>query len=1668
MRNLSRLFGWRSTATRKYRVNSGMALVAGCSRGLNHSRFFRTGLERLEPRYLLTSFTEIGVNLGAGHAAAWGDFNNDGWTDLYANYNDGTKDISSVVMRNDGGSFSMQQQLLSDGNPAGQGIWGDFNNDGYLDIFAFANHRLFRNDNGTGFTDVSSMIPSLPMISTQAATWADFNGDSFLDLYVGGYETPNYEPDAMLINNQGQGFTIAWQSRAKPGRGITAADFDEDGDVDVYVSNYRLEPNALWQNDGQGDFTDVAGARDATAGYGHTIGSAIGDLDNDGHLDIFAGNFSHAGQPPAKFLRNTGPSGGYNFQLMNELSGDDWQESYASPALGDVDNDGDLDLYVTTVYGGDDGRLYRNDGNWQFSNITSAAGDLSNPDNSYQNAWADFDNDGDLDLVTASRIYRNDSTGNNWLKLKLVGDGNFVNTTSIGAQVRATYDGVMATRQVEGGTGHGNQNDLTLHFGLGSYSGSVALEVTWPDGTVRTLSVDSNQTHTILRNEAPSVPTNLLATDLHTHGGMISWDPSIDGEGDQVSYEVQYRKDDLSAPWSSSLPHTVPLESLVVPVRTFASTGPQRGYWGIENIIIDQPSTFDIVNGTSGNPDNDADPFNDTGLGLIGYTGGVHTSRVSVPSNSAGISSSPLLFNFRQPSETYYTGHVERKPNSMWLGDPGWVTNQWIEIELDDVTELEQMWIWNWNDHPEVGRRVDSFEIQVSTVTTAPDQLGSVTWDTTFTNSYLVTTGGAVADRPVDFVQTFPAGTFARYIRINDMDHVGPASGGNNYIGLGPVFIFEASETPAVILADLEPDTTYRAKVRATDGEQTSDWLKITSLFTTIPTVPTVDIGEVGQITDLTHEVQIVRLDRNYQNPVVFAQSPTNFGGAPIVVRVTDVQADRFTIYLAEPSNKDVTHTAETVTYVVLEAGCHQLADGTRLEVGTATTSANVGKLVSNQWETVSFATDFDDTPVLLSQIQTDTGLPYLQTRQNNVTPIGAELALEQEENVSTPHNSETIGYLAIEEGIGSSNGNLLEAYNTDLVVTDQWYTNLFTGTYTAAPGLLSSLTSYSGKDNSHVRYANLGTTSVQFRVGEDTTRDTETAHGAESIAYLAIGGTGILTAVTPQVEIGESGVLTDLTHIEQTVVLQNEYANPIVFAQSATANGTSPAVVRIKDVQSDRFTVYLTEPSNENNIHGVAETISYLVLEAGRHELTDGRQLEVDSVSTDATVGQLVTNQWESVNFASGFAASPVVFSQVQTATGQVYLQTRQNSITSTGFDLALEQEELANTQHVSETIGYLAIDQGRGAWNGLLMEAYNTAALVTDQWYGQALDFSYSSPPRLLSSLTSYNSEDNAHVRYANLNGNGVQFKIDEDTTLDTETQHGAESVAYLVIGGSGRLTAIAATAPPQVLSVERDGGQDTYDSLQTLAFTFDQDVQIDAGDLNLYHSASGGVPLDLQGVTFSYDRLTRIATWDYTAVSVVQPGFHTATLAAPGITNSSDMPLDGNANGQGGDDYQHVLLVSQRGDTDLDGDIDIVDFNTVAMHFDPTGQNSPHEWQQGNFDDDLDVDISDFAHIVRNFAPLGYSSLESPLTTVGAGVSAAAGQFELSVGAAPRDTLNAVEFGQITQLLPVQAKTPVDMDERSQPLILDIAFYPRRRHPASRAADLAFAEFAAVDRT
>ena len=301
--------------------------------------------------------------------------------------------------------------------------------------------------------------------------------------------------------------------------------------------------------------------------------------------------------------------------------------------------------------------------------------------------------------------------------------------------------------------------------------------------------------------------------------------------------------------------------------------------------------------------------------------------------------------------------------------------------------------------------------------------------------------------------------------------------------------------------------------------------------------------------------------------------------------------------------------------------------------------------------------------------------------------------------------------------------------------------------------------------------------------------------NSADSIENIQVAGQTysieeILNLTTAPKTIGEFGKIDNFDGNSQTIQLENNYENPVVFALPLSRNDDAPAVVRITDLQNDTFTAYLQEAEYEDGQH-IAESVSYMVLEAGTWELDNGSLLEVGMVNTDLVAAK----GWENIAFNADFADAPVVLSQVQTNAESDFVRTRQKLATVDGFSLSMEEEDaLKASGHKSETIGWLAIDAGQGIWGEGEYQAGHTKREVTHRPYNLNFSQDFVSEPSLFASLSSFYGDDASGLRYQNLNADRVELVVEEDRSLDSEINHTTETVDFLAISGDGNLTAIA----------------------------------------------------------------------------------------------------------------------------------------------------------------------------------------------------------------------------------------------------------------------------------
>jgi hypothetical protein len=456
--------------------------------------------------------------LGASGRVAWGDYDNDGDDDLMTS--------GPTLYRNDGdGGFTdvtAAAGLTGLVGGTGGGVWGDFDNDGCLDYFGLGTGQtapdvLLRNlCDGTfadatlasGIWDAPTNIDCIAELEeehapTEAAAWVDLDGDGFLDLYLAQYECGGLYVDYVdgFWRNEGDGTFSDWTAghgflwaTARAGRGVSPADCDRDGDVDVFVSNYRLDPNFLFINEGGtvyewAEFAGLAG-ENVNGSFGHTIGAAWADFDGDGHFDMVHANLAHPRyyhfSDKTMVLINDGAG---NFTDTAAAAGIRYRETHSNPTVADFDNDGDVDLFITCVYDGRFSELYFNDGDGSFEQVNYESGAVIH--NGWGSAASDYDNDGDVDLV-AYDLFRNDTAaaGNRWLQVRALGGASAagtVNAAGIGAVIRVQVGAKQLLGHVSGGSGTGCQDSQVVHFGLADATAADSIEVRYPGGAVVTV-----------------------------------------------------------------------------------------------------------------------------------------------------------------------------------------------------------------------------------------------------------------------------------------------------------------------------------------------------------------------------------------------------------------------------------------------------------------------------------------------------------------------------------------------------------------------------------------------------------------------------------------------------------------------------------------------------------------------------------------------------------------------------------------------------------------------------------------------------------------------------------------------------------------------------------------------------------------------------------------------------------------------------------------------------------------------------------------------------------------------------------------------------------------------------------------------------------------------------
>jgi len=501
------------------------------------------------------------------------DFDRDGWPDIYVT-NSAIGSKNALYRNMHDGTFKdvAGEMGIADVNQPGTGVstgavWGDFDNDGYEDLFLikWGRPELFHNDQGHGFTRVTEQAGLPRWINANTAIWFDYDGDGLLDLFVGGYYSEDIDlwhltttrimPESFeyaknggrkyLFHNLGNGKfeEVSAQLGINSRRwalAAAAADLRGTGHPDLFVANdYGV--SELYFNDGK-RFHEVGEQTGVGFAPKSGMNAAVGDILNQGRYAVYVSNISEDGiliQGNNLWVPKEGTGGdAVKYQNLARDFGVELGGWSFGAQFGDLNNDGTLDLYLTNGYisldhnrsywydfskvaGGNSSiigdaknwpafegrslsgyqskRVWLNDGAGKFVDVAQAVGATDTYDGRSV-ALVDLWNRGVLDVVVANQngpllLYKNAvAPENEWIEFELEGTNS--NRSAIGAQVTLFWNGQQQVQEVSGGSGFAAQNDRRLHFGMGRNPRIEKAVIRWPSGKVQTIDKPgANQLH---------------------------------------------------------------------------------------------------------------------------------------------------------------------------------------------------------------------------------------------------------------------------------------------------------------------------------------------------------------------------------------------------------------------------------------------------------------------------------------------------------------------------------------------------------------------------------------------------------------------------------------------------------------------------------------------------------------------------------------------------------------------------------------------------------------------------------------------------------------------------------------------------------------------------------------------------------------------------------------------------------------------------------------------------------------------------------------------------------------------------------------------------------------------------------------------------------------------
>ncbi|MCD6388074.1 MAG: cadherin-like domain-containing protein [Desulfobulbaceae bacterium] len=494
--------------------------------------------------------------------------------------------------------------------------------------------------------------------------------------------------------------------------------------------------------------------------------------------------------------------------------------------------------------------------------------------------------------------------------------------------------------------------------------------------------------------------------------------------------------------------------------------------------------------------------------------------------------------------------------------------------------------------------------------------------------------------------------------------------------------------------------------------------------------------------------------------PVIAASIITNNGWDAVVGRIQNISTTGFEYKLQEQEDNEYFHVMESINYIAWEPSTGR--NGHLVyEIGATADE------MTHEWQTISFNADFNETPIMIADMQTTDGDDTANLRYNemNASQMQIKITAEQSSNSDTNHTTEIIGFMAFavvdfdgdpdQDGLTTgaeleTYGTLPEMIDTDLdglhdgAEVDFWGAD-WNGDFDQ-DGVINLLDADSDNDG----YTDGFEAAMSFDPADDS------SHPAG-----------------PGLEVGMIKVDTDW----QRISFNNTFVNPVVVAKIVSRNNDDPCVIRLNNIDADGFEIQLQEWDYQDGVHGI-ESVSYMVMERGSYILDDGTLVEAGHFSSNEMLS------FENINFTQEFNLTPVVTASIASFNGTTTVTGRMHDISTSGLSFMLQAQEANYKSHVAETVSYIAWEPSSGIVNGHQYEV----SIITDSVDHDEIDVdltgNFDEIPVVLADMQTTDDEDPSTVRCDNSQVDRFTVRIEEERSQNSEIYHATEIVGYMAI--------------------------------------------------------------------------------------------------------------------------------------------------------------------------------------------------------------------------------------------------------------------------------------------